>query len=114
MRCLAEQLAKPQPVVDWWEALLFEHPAIADCAVVPRTDADAGEIPCAFVVARAGASLTEVELMQFVAGRVAGYKQIRAVEFIDAIPRNPSGKILRRVLRDRERAAGEGGGGRGR
>jgi long-chain acyl-CoA synthetase len=83
------------------EALLHEHPAIADCAVVSRKDPDAGEIPRAFVVLRAGASLTASELMQFVAGRVAGYKQIRAVEFVDEIPKNPSGKILRRVLRER-------------
>jgi len=83
------------------EALLFEHPAVADCAVVPRKDADAGEIPCAFVVARGGVQVTAVDIMQFVAGRVAGYKQIRAVEFIDQIPKNPSGKILRRVLKER-------------
>jgi len=83
------------------EALLHEHPAIADCAVVPRKDADAGEIPCAFVVLRAGASVSSTEIMQFVSGRVAGYKQIRAVEFTDEIPKNPSGKILRRVLRER-------------
>jgi long-chain acyl-CoA synthetase len=83
------------------EALLHEHPAIADCAVVPRKDADAGEIPCAFVVLRAGASVTATDVMQFVAGRVAGYKQVRAVEFITEIPKNPSGKILRRVLRER-------------
>jgi long-chain acyl-CoA synthetase len=83
------------------EALLHEHPAVADCAVVPKRDPDAGEIPRAFVVLHASASVTADELMQFVAGRVAGYKQIRAVEFIDAIPKNPSGKILRRVLKER-------------
>jgi long-chain acyl-CoA synthetase len=83
------------------EALLHEHPDVADCAVVGKKDADAGEIPCAFVVVRSGASIVAEELMGFVAGRVAGYKQIRAVEFVDAIPKNPSGKILRRLLRDR-------------
>ena len=83
------------------EALLHEHPAVADCAVVPKRDPDAGEIPRAFVVLHASVSVTADELMQFVAGRVAGYKQIRAVEFIDAIPKNPSGKILRRVLKER-------------
>jgi acyl-CoA synthetase (AMP-forming)/AMP-acid ligase II len=83
------------------EALLHEHAAIADCAVVAKQDPDAGEIPRAFVVLRPGASLGAAELMQFVAARVAGYKQIRAVEFIDEIPKNPSGKILRRVLRER-------------
>jgi long-chain acyl-CoA synthetase len=84
------------------EALLFEHPAIADCAVVPKKDPDAGEIPRAFVVVRGGASVTALELMQFVSERVAGYKQIRAVEFIDVIPKNPSGKILRRILKERD------------
>jgi long-chain acyl-CoA synthetase len=84
------------------EALLFEHPAIADCAVVGKKDPDAGEIPRAFVVLRADAALTDRDLMQFVAERVAGYKQIRAVEFVESIPKNPSGKILRRVLKERD------------
>jgi acyl-coenzyme A synthetase/AMP-(fatty) acid ligase len=53
------------------------------------------------VVLKAGIDPCAAELMQFVAERVAGYKQIRAVEFIDAIPKNPSGKILRRVLKER-------------
>jgi long-chain acyl-CoA synthetase len=83
------------------EALLHEHPSVADCAVVPKKDADAGEIPRAFVVLCKGASVTAAELMHFVAERVAGYKQVRAVEFIDEIPKNPSGKILRRVLKER-------------
>ena len=83
------------------EALLHEHPAVVDCAVVPKQDPDAGEIPRAFVVLKAGVDPCAAELMQFVAERVAGYKQIRAVEFIDAIPKNPSGKILRRVLKER-------------
>jgi long-chain acyl-CoA synthetase len=83
------------------EALLHEHRAVADCAVVPKKDPEAGEIPRAFVVLRKGASVTGPELMHFVAERVAGYKQVRAVEFIDEIPKNPSGKILRRVLKER-------------
>lgn len=83
------------------EALLHEHPAVADCAVVPKADAEAGEIPRAFIVLRTNMRVTPNELMQFVAERVAGYKRIRAVEFIDAIPKNPSGKILRRVLKER-------------
>ena len=83
------------------EALLHEHPAVADCAVVPMKDPEAGEIPRAFVVVRPGAQVTPAELMRFVEERVAGYKKIRAVEFIDEIPKNPSGKILRRVLKER-------------
>ena len=82
------------------EATLFEHPAVADCAVVGKPDAEAGEIPKAFIVVRGGATLRAEDILEFVAGRVAGYKKIRAVEFIDAIPKNPSGKVLRRVLRE--------------
>jgi acyl-CoA synthetase (AMP-forming)/AMP-acid ligase II len=80
------------------ETLLLTHPAVADAAVVPLKDEDAGEIPRAFVVLKAPA--TSDELMAFVAGRVASFKKIRRVDFIDAIPKSPSGKILRRLLRD--------------
>jgi acyl-CoA synthetase (AMP-forming)/AMP-acid ligase II len=82
------------------EAVLLSHPSVADAAVVPRTDEDAGEIPQAFVVLKAPASADE--LMAFVAQRVAPYKKVRQVDFIDAIPKSPSGKILRRILRDRQ------------
>ncbi len=84
------------------EALLHEHPAVADCAVVPKKDPEAGEIPRAFVVRRAGINVSAADLIRFVEGRVAGYKKIRAVEFVDEIPKNPSGKILRRVLKERD------------
>jgi acyl-coenzyme A synthetase/AMP-(fatty) acid ligase len=72
---------------------------VADAAVVPQKDEDAGEIPHAFVVLKA--PVTADDLMAFVATRVASYKKIRRLDFIDAIPKSPSGKILRRVLRDR-------------
>jgi long-chain acyl-CoA synthetase len=85
------------------EAALFEHPAVADCAVVGKPDPEAGEIPKAFVVVRAGVALETEELLGFMDGRLAGYKKIREVEFIDVIPKNPSGKILRRILRERVR-----------
>jgi acyl-CoA synthetase (AMP-forming)/AMP-acid ligase II len=81
------------------EGVLLSHPAVADAAVVPQKDEDAGEIPHAFVVLKAPA--TADELISFVAGRVASYKKIRRLVFIDAIPKSPSGKILRRVLRER-------------
>lgn len=80
------------------EAVLLTHPAVADAAVVPQADADAGEIPRAFVVLRSPA--TAEELMAYVAGRVAPYKKVRRVDFIDVIPKSPSGKILRRVLKE--------------
>ena len=81
------------------EAVLLSHPAVADAAVVPQKDEDAGEIPHAFVVLKAPA--TADELMAFVAARVTPYKKIRRLDFIEAIPKSPSGKILRRLLRDR-------------
>jgi long-chain acyl-CoA synthetase len=83
------------------EALLHEHPAVADCAVVSQADEEAGEIPKAFVVVKKGMTVSPTDLMRFVEGKVAGYKRIRAVEFIDEIPKNPSGKILRRLLKQR-------------
>ena len=80
------------------EAVLLSHPAVADAAVVALRDEDAGEIPRAFVV-RKGPVGAE-ELMAYVASRVAPYKKVRRVDFIDAIPKSPSGKILRRILRE--------------
>jgi len=81
------------------EAVLLSHEAVADAAVIPRTDEECGEIPHAFVVLKGAA--TAGEIMAFVASRVAPYKKIRRIDFIDAIPKSPSGKILRRVLRER-------------
>jgi len=86
------------------EALLVEHPGVADAAVIPLPDEEAGEIPKAFVVLADEDTTTE-EIQQFVADRVSTYKQIRAIEVVDEIPKSASGKILRRVLRDREQAA---------
>jgi acyl-CoA synthetase (AMP-forming)/AMP-acid ligase II/NAD(P)-dependent dehydrogenase (short-subunit alcohol dehydrogenase family) len=87
------------------EEVLLAHPAVADCAVVRSPDETAGEVPKAFVVPRATA--TADEIITWVAERVTPYKRVRRVEFTEQIPRSPSGKILRRVLADRERTARE-------
>jgi long-chain acyl-CoA synthetase len=83
------------------EAVLLEHPDIEDCGVTGAPDADAGEIPKAFIVPRAGRTIDLDALARFVSERLAGYKQIRHFEMIDEIPKSPSGKILRRVLKQR-------------
>jgi acyl-CoA synthetase (AMP-forming)/AMP-acid ligase II len=82
------------------EALLLTHPSIADAAVVGIPDEHTGENPKAFVV-RSG-PVSEADIIEYIAARVAPYKKIRAVEFIEAIPKSPSGKILRRLLKDRQ------------
>jgi acyl-CoA synthetase (AMP-forming)/AMP-acid ligase II len=79
------------------EALLLSHPSVADAAVVPAPDPEAGEVPKAFVVRKAPVSADD--LMNFVAGHVTHYKRIREVAFVDQIPRSPSGKVLRRMLK---------------
>ena len=84
------------------EAVLLEHPAVRDCGVVGKADDDAGEIPLAFVVLREGLAehqKLEIELCGYVGERLTHYKQPREVRFVNTIPRNPSGKILRKDLR---------------
>ncbi|MHB8691335.1 MAG: AMP-binding protein [Solirubrobacteraceae bacterium] len=85
------------------EAVLISHPQVADCAVIAVADQVAGEIPKAFVVPAVDQLDTEA-VLQFVAERLAPYKRIRQIETIDEIPRSPSGRILRRLLEDRERS----------
>jgi len=82
------------------EALLITHPAVADVAVIGVPDEEAGERPKAFVVLKPGVEASEGDIEEFVAEHVASYKRLGQVAFLDAIPKSPSGKILRRLLRD--------------
>jgi long-chain acyl-CoA synthetase len=84
------------------ESVLLEHPAVRDCGVIAKPDENAGEIPCAFVVLRetfTASTALDCELRAFVADRLAHHKQPREVHFVEAVPRTPSGKVLRRELR---------------
>lgn len=86
------------------ESVLSEHPAVRDCCIIGRPDDAAGEVPCAFVVLRDGyveGPRIAKELSGYVAERLAAYKQPRDVRFVDSIPHSPSGKVLRRELREK-------------
>jgi acyl-CoA synthetase (AMP-forming)/AMP-acid ligase II len=82
------------------EAVLHGHPSVLDCAVFGIPDARAGEVPVAAVQLDASRPVTVDELQALVARSLATYKQLRAVVVVDTIPRLPSGKVLRRTLRD--------------
>jgi acyl-CoA synthetase (AMP-forming)/AMP-acid ligase II len=84
------------------ESLLMEHPAVMDSAVIGVPDDEAGELPKGFVVIRQGHDVTPDDIIAFANGKLAGYKKIHSVEFIDAIPKVASGKILRRELKELE------------
>jgi acyl-coenzyme A synthetase/AMP-(fatty) acid ligase len=83
------------------EALLLIHPGVADAAVLRRPHPAHGEVPVAVVVPRG--EVDADQLLAWVAERVEPHKRIRAVRFADAVPRTPSGKLLRRVLLDQDR-----------
>ncbi|MBG01852.1 MAG: 4-coumarate--CoA ligase family protein [Acidimicrobiaceae bacterium] len=83
------------------EAIIITHPSVADVAVIGVPDDEAGELPKAFVTLKPDMEATATDIKDFVADKVATYKQVHLVEFIDEIPKSASGKILRRFLRDR-------------
>merc|ERR1711939_514331 len=94
------------------EAALLEHPGIQDAGVIASPGSDGcGEVPLAFVVKNGSTEINECDVKEFLGARLARYKNVKEVEFVDFIPRNPTGKILRRVLRDeraeRERTKGQ-------
>jgi acyl-CoA synthetase (AMP-forming)/AMP-acid ligase II len=97
MICTGGENVYPREVED----VLFEHPAVADAAVIGVPSDRWGETVHGVVVVRTGCELQADELVKFCVGRIAGFKRPRSVSFIDEIPRNPSGKVLKRELRVR-------------
>ncbi|XP_050204728.1 4-coumarate--CoA ligase-like 1 [Mercurialis annua] len=83
------------------EAILLTHPSVEDAAVVPLPNEEAGEIPAAWVVINEESKESEEDIINFVANNVAHYKRIRVVQFVDNIPKSPSGKIMRRVIKEK-------------
>ena len=88
------------------EEALAQHPDVAEVAVIAVPDERWGEAVKALVVARSGSSPSADELVEFARGQLAGYKLPRSIDFVDELPRTPSGKVLKRELRERYRATG--------
>jgi len=83
------------------EAVLARHPEVLECAVIGMPSARWGESAAAVVVAKPGTAPSPQALLDFFSGKLARYKIPRVVELVDEIPRNPTGKVLKRLLRER-------------
>ena len=81
------------------EKALLEHPSVVDCAVIGVPHEDFGEQPLAFVVPLEGATVAADELIDFLKDRLASFKLPRRFEFVDDLPVNPMGKVLKQELR---------------
>ena len=97
-----ENIATPEV-----ERVLYEHPAVLEAAVVASPHPRWGEVPAAYVALRPGATATPEEIAEFCAARLAKFKTPKVVRLVEALPRNPSGKVLKRELRDAEKATVE-------
>ena len=82
------------------EAAFFAHPDVVDAAVIGVPDEKYGEVVKACIVKKEGSNVTEDDLISFCKDRIASYKKPQSVDFIDEVPRNASGKVLKKVLRE--------------
>lgn len=83
------------------ETVLRSHPKILDCAVLGIPDPFSGEVPKAFVVVQPGQNIKGEEVLEHVNSKLTQFKKIKEVQFVDAIPKNPAGKIMRRQLKEK-------------
>ena len=83
------------------ERVIYEHPSISQCAVIGGPDDRWGEAVKAFVALKEGRQISETEIIEFCKKSLASYKKPKSVEFVNEPPRNPQGKILKKVLREK-------------
>ena len=89
------------------EAVLITHPAVAEVAVIGAPRPDFGEIPVAYIVVEPGQTVTEQEIIRYCKRELAAYKVVREVNFVDCLPRNIVGKLLKTELRSMTQKVGQ-------